>query len=280
MHVMSRAVRLCGAVVTAAVLFAGWAVTPARASDDLPIVGDIPMPQVHLPEVHVSVRLADDLLPPPQPRFVYPRGPFAAIPPARFEQPIDGPSVPPVEVARMLRSTGYSLLGQINRRGWVYTVAVLNPRGDDGRAVIDARTGAIIRFIPALAVNARLNDELGVIYGPPGPPPVVQDFSRAPRPPKPVPRVAKRDAAPKLADRMPASAQPTPQSATSPIPAKSEPAKSEAAKPVEPVQQTASTQTKPVEIPAEVKPAPQPDVKPSTPELLPTQQMPDVQPLD
>ena len=272
MHVMSRGVRLCGAVVIAAVYFAGWAVAPVRASEDLPIIGDIPMPQVHLPEVHVNVRLGDDLLPPPRPRFIYPRGPFAAIPPARIEPPIDGPSVPPVEVARMLRSTGYSLLGQINRRGWVYTVAVLNPRGDDGRAVIDARTGAIIRFIPALAVNARLNDELGVIYGPPGPPPVVQDFSRTPRPPKPVPRIAKRDVAPKLADRMPASAQPT----TSSIPVKPD-----ETKPVAPAdQQTASTQTKPVEIPAEVKPAPQPDVKPFTPELLPTQQMPDVQTLD
>ena len=183
----------------------------------------------------------------------------------------------------MLRSTGYSLLGQINRRGWVYTVAVLNPRGDDGRAIIDARTGAIIRFIPALALNARLNDQLGVIYGPPGlPPPVAQDFRGSLRPPKPVPRVTKRDvapkvSAPKLADRMPATAQPA---TTSSIPAKSDSLKSEAAKPAAtPLQQAASTQAKSVEAPVDVKPMPPPDAKPSV-ELLPTQPIPDVQPLD
>ena len=255
MDFIFKAVRLCGAVVTAIVFFAGLAGAPVRASDELPIVGDIPMPQVQLPEVEVDVRVGDDLLPPTRPRFMYPRGPFAMVPPARFESPVDGPSVPPLEVARMLRSTGFSLLGPVNRRGWVYTVAVLNPRGDDGRAVIDARTGAIIRFIPALAVNSRINDELGVIYGPPGPPPVAQDFSAAPRPPKPLPRVAKRDPSPKIvtpkiAERAPMDVPP---------------------------------QGKPADAHAEMKPvsSPQPDVKPAAElKLWPTQGMPDAQTLE
>lgn len=146
----------------------------AKAADDLPIVDDIRMP-----DVNVDVRIGDDHdRPPPYfapPRYLvdHPRGAYVGRPPARDEvDAIGHPVVSPYHVAMVLRSTGYSLLGPVNRRGWVYTVAVINPHGDDGRAIIDARTGAIIRFIPAFAVNGRLNDQLGVIYGPPGPPPV------------------------------------------------------------------------------------------------------------
>jgi hypothetical protein len=222
MQFIAGALRLCGAVVTAAVFFSSLPVTPSLATDDLQIVGDITMP-----EVHVNVNVDDDIgpVPPPRPRIVYPRGSLAAVAPARFAPAIgEGEEISQLEVARMLRSTGYSLLGQINRRGWVYTVSVLNPRGDDGRAIIDARTGAIIRFIPAAAVNARLDDQLGVIYGPPGPPPVAQDISRAPRPPKGVPQADKRKAAPKLADRMPVSGPVTASSPVSAKPEKSNPA--------------------------------------------------------
>lgn len=157
----------------------------AKAADDLPIVDDIRMP-----EVNVDVRIGDDhdrpppYFAPPRHRADIPRGAYVAMPLARYESDvIAGPAVSPYQVGAMLRSTGYSLLGQINRRGWVYTVAVIDPRGDDGRAIIDARTGAIIRFIPAFAVNGRLNDQLGVIYGPPGPPPVpMRDFRQGARP--------------------------------------------------------------------------------------------------
>ncbi len=269
MNVISITARLCGAGVTAAIFLAGLAALPARAADDLPIIGDISMPQIHLPQVHVDVRVGDDdLRPPPRPRLVDPRGPFVAIPPARFKPPVEGTLVPPFdlvppfEVARMLRSTGYSLLGRIDRRGWVYTVAVLTPRGDDGRAIIDARTGAIIRFVPALAVNPRLNDELGVIYGPPGPPRVVQDFRIQPRPSKPVQRVTKREGAPKIADRMPVSSPPVPS---------------------KPADARAEMRSAPA-LTLEAKPAPEAkpaqETKLASPELLPTQPMPDVQTLD
>ena len=94
-----------------------------------------------------------------------------------------------------------------------------------------------------------------MIYGPPGPPPVAQDFSAAPRPPKPLPRVAKRDPSPKIvtpkiAERAPMDVPP---------------------------------QGKPADAHAEMKPvsSPQPDVKPAAElKLWPTQGMPDAQTLE
>ena len=226
------------AVAAGAMLATVAFIGAVKAADDLPIVGDISMP-----EVHVDVRVGDEqrYAPSPthRPAFVDPRGRFAAI-------PQDGPAVSQLDVARMLRATGYSLLGGINRRGWVYTVSVINPRGDDGRAIVDARTGAIIRFIPAYAVNSRLNDELGVIYGPPGPPPLAQDVGRTPAPP----RGAKRHAAPKLAAGAPTNV------------------------PASPI-------SKPQDARAEMKPSPQQEAKPATElKLWPTQAIPDVQPLE
>jgi hypothetical protein len=232
--------------------------SPARAADDLPVVGEIEMPRVRMPQVDVDVRVG---APPPR---VYPRDAYAAMPPARYERDLaDNPAVPPYEVARMLRSTGYSLLGQVNRRGWVYTVAVLDPRGEDGRVVIDARTGAIIRFVHALDVGVRFNDELTTIYGPPGPPPVASvnyenrrgsllDLRRSPRPPVNVPKVASR----------------TPSATTQP-----------AAKPAAPPAQTASVQQKTPEAakPAETKPA---EAAPAQLDMKPTQDMPAVQALE
>lgn len=281
------------AVVSTAIVAA-----PAWAADDLPFAGDIQMPSVDMPSVDVDVRIGDDLDRPHSPPRVYPRGPFAAMPPARYVRDLpDRPTVPPHQVAAMLQSTGYSLLGPVNRRGWVYTVAVLNPRGDDGRAVIDARTGAIIRFIPALDVDARFNDELTVVYGPPGPPPVTDagyetrrgsllDLRRSPRPPVAVPHAAQQTP-PKTASRAASSAQPsvaTP-SAAKPAVAKPAVAKSSVAKPAVAAAPLAS---KTAENKAETKSTgtvgaastsasqpPAPDLK-----LWPTQAMPDVQPLE
>lgn len=262
--------RLCGAVATTAVFFAGLSVTLSRAADDLPMVGDIPMP-----DVHVSVNVDDDIGPPPlpRPRFAYPRGPYAALPPERIAPMNEGFALPPPAVARMLHATGYTLLGQINRRGWVYTVSVINPRGDDGRAIIDARTGAVIRFIPAMAVNARLDEQLGTLYGPLGPP-VARDITGA-IPPKPAARVAKRDTMPKLADRMPVSSQPT----APPVQPKTEAAKPETAKTT--ASASVTTGIAPASQPAEQQAAPPAPSQPAREmKLWPTQAMPDVQTLE
>lgn len=261
MHFIGRTLRLCGAVVTAAVFLAGLSIAPGRAADDLPIVGDLPMP-----EVHVNVDVDGDFGPPPRPRphFAYPRGPFAAIRPGRFDPPMaEGPGVPPPEVARMLRSTGFSLLGQINRRGWVYTVAVINPRGDDGRAIIDARTGAILRFIPAYAVNARLDDQLGALYGPPGPPPVVEAAPRGVHPPRALPKADMRKPAPKLAARTQVNSPPTQHAKPADAHAEMKPASAAATTGI--ASNTASPS------------APPPETPPPGLKLWPTQAMPDVQ---
>ncbi len=300
---MSKAIRFCGAVASCAIFCAIFLVgalpmTLARASDDLPIVGDIPMPQVHvavrvggdvgpvaLPEPRASEPRPSEPRPSePRARFAYPRGPFAAM------QPFPGPPslidvhpvLAPRELLPMLRASGYSPLGPAVRRGWVYTIAVLNPNGDDGRLVVDARTGRPMRFFPALIVDARLNDELTLTYGAPGQLPLLDD-RRGPRPPLVTTRVTEKDKKRKLADRMPTvSADPSPVAQS----AKSNSGKSDSVKSgVAPVRQTASTPPKHFEEPTTAKPvaaAPEikPEVKPAGVELLPTKEMPDVQLLD
>jgi hypothetical protein len=174
------------------------------------------------------------------------------------------------------------------RRGWVYTIAVLNENGDDGRLIVDGRTGEPIRFIPAMRVDARLNEELDSMYGPPGPPPAAfasdPYMRRAPRPPASIPKVAKTPAAqphvqtaakptgtpesaaaaaPKAAPAVaavPASAPVTAKD-TSQLPAetgKSDAAKSDAAKSDAAKSDTAKSDTKQAETVAQVAPAPSP----------------------
>jgi hypothetical protein len=127
--------------------------------------------------------------------------------------------LPPDQVMSVLRSGGFSPLGRVTQRGWIYTVAALDRSGEDGRLIIDARTGQIIRFIPAQAVDERLM----AAYGPPGPPPVAYagyenrrgsllDLRHAPRPPVSVPKAASRPA-PKTANR---NAQPAPTTGSQP----------------------------------------------------------------
>ncbi len=57
--------------------------------------------------------------------------------------------LPSTEVYAVLRDNGFSPLGIPRLRGGVYTIAVIDRRGDDGRLVIDARDGRILRFMPA-----------------------------------------------------------------------------------------------------------------------------------
>ncbi len=48
----------------------------------------------------------------------------------------------------MLRDNGFSPLGAPQQRGLFYTIAVLDRGGGEGRLVIDARDGRIVRFVP------------------------------------------------------------------------------------------------------------------------------------
>ena len=190
-------------------------------------------------------------------------GPYAAIEvdPAA---PRYGPTLlPPQEVYTLVRESGFSPLGAPRQRGLVYTISVINRDGEDGRLVINARNGRIVRFVPSYRAGDRLDEDLTASYGPVGPlpPPRIGDFRRGPpRPPALVPHVASRS-----------TAVPLPREAPRPAEGRS-PAEAKAPAPA--VQQSAAVQ-KPVE------PAASPAaLTPPPPQIQPTQPMPQAQGLD
>jgi hypothetical protein len=219
----------------------------------------------------------------PYAQEVYERDSNAALPPIGAERIAlyPRPVLPPYQVVTIIRSSGYAPLGRINRRGWVYTMAAAGPRGVEGRLVIDARTGRIMRFVPAVADD--------IAYGPPGPPLYQQDYRRAPRPPAPVPHVAKgHGAAPKVASQSPPSTTPPASSSASSETAKPA-ATSTTQHPVGSPVAEQPTAAAPLDKTAEAKaaasvgPTASPPAAPataSTLKLWPTQAMPPVQPLD
>lgn len=200
--------------------------------------------------------------PAPPPRYGYGYG---------YEERGEGPALlPATEVYAVLRDNGFSPLGIPHLRGAVYTIAVIDRRGDDGRLIIDARDGRIIRFMPAADAYgmAPANEEPSVApYRPQSAlPPPTTVRGGPPRPPAPIPHVASRTVpVPKAA----------PQRTEAPV---------AAAKPVEqttqtqPSQQTAAVQAKPGEAPQATAPTVG-QAKPA-PTILPTQETPAAQGLD
>jgi hypothetical protein len=194
---------------------------------------------------------------PPATRVSDVGGPYAAMPP-EAPPPAYGPRLlPPREVYTILRESGFSPLGIPQQRGLVYTISVIDRGGDDGRLVIDARSGRIIRFTPAYRMGDNFNEDFNLAYGPVGPlpPPTNSSYRRAPRPPLPIPHVARRPATP-LPKAPPHAARP------------------EAA----PAQQSAAT-AKPAEPQASAPSATVGVAKPSL-QIMPTQEMPKAQGLD
>lgn len=195
--------------------------------------------------------------PPPPPPSVPPQ---AAVP----EYGPGGPPslLPPTEVYSVLRENGFSPLGVPRLRGMFYTIAAVSRRGDDGRLVIDARNGEIVRFVPAYRYGYDFYD------GPPRPyvrlPPMTR-FEAPPRPPAAIPN--------KMASRMPPTV-PVPKA--SPVRPSEAPPLAEKTAPAASVQQSAAVQTKPAEQP----PVPAPEAKPTAPVIQPTQPMPKVQDLE
>jgi len=132
---------------------------------------------------------APDGAPPPAPPPVYNYG--GGYAPALL---------PPTEVYAVLRDNGFSPLGIPHQHGLVYLISVIDRNGEDGRLVIDARNGRIIRFTPAWGgdgpYGGQFEPERMPGYGPQGalPPPTV--IRGIPRPPAPVPHVASRAARP------------------------------------------------------------------------------------
>ncbi|WP_245290728.1 hypothetical protein [Rhodopseudomonas sp. AAP120] len=226
--------------------------------------------------------------------------PYAALPRPRFRRvvPEDGyvPDVlSPREVADMARDAGFEPLGVPYQRGLVYTLSALNPDGDDGRLVVDARSGRILRFMPAWQMGDAMETVTVASYG------RIQGLPRfiernPPRPPRSVGRVASRTPTTPLPRPSPQQSTkgPSPAAASNAATAvapmkdtsrpatdaaktesgKTEPAKVEAA----PKQEAAVTQTKPTAAPApaptEAKPAP------AGPSVQPTEPMPPVQGLE
>lgn len=190
--------------------------------------------------------------------------PYAAMPP---ESALAyGPTLMPSrEVYTIVRESGFSPLGMPQQRGFVYTIAVINRDGDDGRLVIDARTGRIMRFMPAYRMGDQNNNDLTVAYGPVGPLPPPPDLRRAPRPPRDVPRLASRSTGVPLPKAAPHAV-----AAPKPLAAKPAPP---------PAQRSAAVQEKPADPkPAAAAPAPV-EAKPPV-QIEPTKEMPAVQGLN
>jgi hypothetical protein len=198
-------------------------------------------------------------------------GPYAAMPP---DAPVPrygyGPALlPPQEVSAVVREHGFSPLGALQQRGFIYTIAVIDRRGDDGRLVIDGRTGRILRFMPAYyRMGDNPGEDMPAAYGPPGLPPV-SPIRGGPRPPALIPHLASRTltavplpkASPPHAEVKPLAAKP----AAEPAP-----------------QQAAAVQAKPADTPA-APPAAAPAAvaaKPAASPIQPTQEMPKAQGLD
>jgi hypothetical protein len=196
-------------------------------------------------------------------------GPYAAMPP---EAPMPGygygPTLlPPREVYTVVRENGFSPLGVPRQRGLVYVIAVIDRGGNDGRLVIDARNGRMIRFMPAYRLGRNFDEDV-----PRGPLPPIGNLRGVPRPPASVPNVASRTPVP-----MP-KASPPHADEVKPLAAKPSPEKPAA----EPVQQSAAVQIKPADAPP-APPAAVPttvEAKPAAPEIQPTQEMPKVQGLE
>ncbi|WP_445217948.1 hypothetical protein ACKWRH_39500 [Bradyrhizobium sp. Pa8] len=207
--------------------------------------------------------------PPPPPRYGYgygydERGPAPAL-------------LPPTEVYAVLRDNGFSPLGIPRLRGSVYTIAVIDRRGDDGRLVIDARDGRILRFMPAAdAFGMAPSDEVPMVapYRPQSAlPPPTMVRSGPPRPPASIPHVASRTvplpkAAPHRGEAPVAAAKPA-----APAPQQTQ------APQAQPAQQTAAVQAKPAEAAPQTAAPTVGQAKPA-PTIMPTQEMPAAQGLD
>ena len=211
-------------------------------------------------------------------------GPYAAMPPppppgappAYNYGGYGPPLMPPQEVYAVLRDNGFSPLGVPHQRGMVYFIAAVDRGGNDGRLVIDARNGRILRFMPSYGgygpgpYVAPFGPDQMPGYGPETslPPPTV--IRGGPRPPASIPHIASR---------------------TVPLPS---PKPAVAGDPAAAPQQSAAIETKPATsapAPASSPPAAQASVAPAPstttvgqakpqPAIQPTQAMPAAQGLE
>jgi hypothetical protein len=201
--------------------------------------------------------------------------------------PGEGPSLlPGTEVYTVVRENGFSPLGIPQQHGYFYTIAVMNRGGEDGRLVIDARDGRIVRFVPAYRVGSNYDEAVPPAYpAGPGPLPPINQARGVPRPPASVPHVASRTPSVPLPRAMPPRAGEPTVAARPDINSDANSNANSNAKSdrgAAPPPQAMAMQTKPVELsksPQNTAPAPI-DTKPAGPQLQPTQEMPKVQGLE
>ena len=206
-----------------------------------------------------TTRTADEIRTyPPDAAVIERDGPYAAVPPPGAYEEV----IPPFQAMRIARETGFEPMGRPVRQRFVYTIAAVSPEGFEGRVVLDAHTGRIMRFVPTRAEDP---------YGPPGgPPPFERMNARTSlRPPASVPHVASRTPAPKPDAASTARSGDT--SAQQPSAQQSSPQQQAAAAPPKSSPEVVTAK------PAAAAPAPA--AKPSVP-LQPTEAMPPVQGLD
>lgn len=228
---------------------------PAGARAPYTAVSDIDEPYQDLPPPPAAV--------PAPPRYGYGPGADYGYRDQRYTPPApvyrqDGyqpdygyaPAFLPVhEVYAILRDNGFSPLGAPRQRGNVYVVAVLDRDGEDGKLVVDARSGRIIRFVPAFQWGEQYER---------------MRYEPAPRgglDRLPPPTVIRAD--PRLAPPIPAA----PRIATAAAPQQAPRVAAPAVRPAAPSPQTAALAPKPAEAsrpaaprPADIKPA---DAKPA-----------------
>jgi hypothetical protein len=196
---------------------------------------------------------------PPPPRYGYGYG---------YEERGPAPMLlPPTEVYAVLRENGFSPLGIPRLRGSVYTIAAIDRRGEDGRLVIDARDGRILRFMPAADAYGMAPAYEQPAVAPYRPesalPPPTMVRSGPPRPPAPIPHVASRTV-------------PLPKAA----PPREAPVAAKPAEPATPQAQAAAVQAKSAEVAAQAAAPTVGQAKSPAAAILPTQEMPAAQGLN
>jgi hypothetical protein len=150
------------------------------------------------------------------------------------------------EVYAIIRDRGFSPLGAPRQRGYTYVISVLDRDGEDGRLVIDARSGRIIRFVPAFQWGEqyeRMRYEPGRDLPAPIAPRASLDNLPPPAVIKADPRLLQATPAAPAGSQMASRAMPAPK-LTAP-----------ATRPATPAPQTAAVQPKPEARPTEMKPA-------------------------
>jgi hypothetical protein len=234
--------------------------------------------------------------PPPAPPPGYYGAPPAYGPPAAYAQPpgYGAPLLPPQEIYAVLRDNGFSPLGAPFQRGLTYVIAVMDRGGEDGRLVIDARNGRIIRFTPAFRwSNGYYGDRNGHYgdryappppYGPPGVLPPMAPVSGDARPTVSAPHLASRGVPlpqpkPSVAGKLPEVA---PQKSAAVVTKPEAPAAPKPAAPAAAVQAAAPSATAQAAVPltpAQAATVLAPEPKPA-PEIQKTRPMPKVQVLE